>query len=163
METPALSTGKVDGLFLAVGYSLGHEITTPALHKVAGNAFAMGTGARALRTELETILSDVLFPPSFRFPLAFLGGNHSMETPALSTGKVDGLFGNAFAMGTGARALRTELETILSDAMFEAPGSSVKLLILVFLFPPSFRFPLAFLGGNHSMETPALSTGNHSK
>jgi ATP-dependent Clp protease ATP-binding subunit ClpX len=24
-------------------------------------------------------------------------------------------------MGTGARALRTELETILSDAMFEAP------------------------------------------
>lgn len=33
-------------------------------------------------------------------------------------------------MGTGARALRTELETILSDAMFEAPGSSVKFVLV---------------------------------
>ena len=32
----------------------------------------------------------------------------------------------ALAMGTGARALRTEMETILGDAMYEAPGSSVK-------------------------------------
>lgn len=37
---------------------------------------------------------------------------------------------NAFAMGTGARALRTEMETILSDAMFEAPGSSVKFVLV---------------------------------
>ena len=33
---------------------------------------------------------------------------------------------HALAMGTGARALRTEMETILGDAMYEAPGSSVK-------------------------------------
>ncbi|KAJ5676074.1 ATP-dependent Clp protease ATP-binding subunit clpX-like [Penicillium macrosclerotiorum] len=37
---------------------------------------------------------------------------------------------NAFKMGTGARALRTEMETILSDAMFEAPGSSVKFVLV---------------------------------
>ncbi|PYH99930.1 ATP-dependent Clp protease [Aspergillus ellipticus CBS 707.79] len=37
---------------------------------------------------------------------------------------------NAFTMGTGARALRTELETILSDAMFETPGSSVKFVLV---------------------------------
>lgn len=37
---------------------------------------------------------------------------------------------NAFTMGTGARALRTEMETILSDAMFESPGSSVKFVLV---------------------------------
>ena len=37
---------------------------------------------------------------------------------------------NAFTIGTGARALRTEMETILSDAMFEAPGSSVKFVLV---------------------------------
>lgn len=37
---------------------------------------------------------------------------------------------NAMAMGTGARALRTEMETILGDAMFEAPGSSVKYVLV---------------------------------
>ena len=46
-------------------------------------------------------------------------------TPALHK-----VAGNAFAMGTGARALRTEMETILSDAMFEAPGSSVKFVLV---------------------------------
>ena len=42
-------------------------------------------------------------------------------TPALHV-----VASNALAMGTGARALRTEMEAILSDAMFEAPGSSVR-------------------------------------
>jgi ATP-dependent Clp protease ATP-binding subunit ClpX len=37
---------------------------------------------------------------------------------------------NALAMGTGARALRTEMEAILGDAMFEAPGSSVKYVLV---------------------------------
>ncbi|KAJ5963926.1 uncharacterized protein N7479_003802 [Penicillium vulpinum] len=46
-------------------------------------------------------------------------------TPALHK-----IAGNAFTMGTGARALRTEMETILSDAMFEAPGSSVKFVLV---------------------------------
>ncbi|KAJ5456298.1 hypothetical protein N7530_011572 [Penicillium desertorum] len=46
-------------------------------------------------------------------------------TPALHK-----VAGNAFTMGTGARALRTEMETILSDAMFEAPGSSVKFVLV---------------------------------
>ncbi|RMZ78251.1 hypothetical protein DV737_g3993, partial [Chaetothyriales sp. CBS 132003] len=42
-------------------------------------------------------------------------------TPALHV-----VAANALAMGTGARALRTEMETILGDAMYEAPGSSVR-------------------------------------
>lgn len=46
-------------------------------------------------------------------------------TPALHV-----VASNALAMGTGARALRTELETILGDAMFEAPGSSVKYVLV---------------------------------
>ncbi|PWY86905.1 ATP-dependent Clp protease [Aspergillus heteromorphus CBS 117.55] len=46
-------------------------------------------------------------------------------TPALHK-----IAANAFTMGTGARALRTELETILSDAMFETPGSSVKFVLV---------------------------------
>ena len=46
-------------------------------------------------------------------------------TPALHT-----IAANAFKMGTGARALRTEMETILSDAMFESPGSSVKFVLI---------------------------------
>jgi ATP-dependent Clp protease ATP-binding subunit ClpX len=37
---------------------------------------------------------------------------------------------NALKMGTGARGLRTEMETILGDAMFEAPGSSVKYVLV---------------------------------
>lgn len=37
---------------------------------------------------------------------------------------------NAIVMGTGARALRTEMETILGDAMYEAPGSSVKYVLV---------------------------------
>ncbi|KAJ5143892.1 uncharacterized protein N7515_002679 [Penicillium bovifimosum] len=46
-------------LFSLSGIEL--RFTTPALHKVAANAFTMGTGARALRTEMETILSDAMF------------------------------------------------------------------------------------------------------
>ncbi|KIW99385.1 ATP-dependent Clp protease, ATP-binding subunit ClpX [Rhinocladiella mackenziei CBS 650.93] len=46
-------------------------------------------------------------------------------TPALHV-----VAANALAMGTGARALRTEMETILGDAMFEAPGSSVKYVLV---------------------------------
>lgn len=46
-------------------------------------------------------------------------------TPALHK-----IAANALAMGTGARALRSELETILADAMFEAPGSSVKFVLV---------------------------------
>ncbi|GAM43010.1 hypothetical protein TCE0_044r17481 [Talaromyces pinophilus] len=49
----------------------------------------------------------------------------SFTTPALHK-----IASNALTMGTGARALRTELETILSDAMFEAPGSSVKFVLV---------------------------------
>ena len=46
-------------------------------------------------------------------------------TPALQK-----IAANAFKMGTGARALRTEMETILGDAMYEAPGSSVKFVLV---------------------------------
>ena len=46
-------------------------------------------------------------------------------TPALHR-----IAANALSMSTGARALRTEMETILGDAMFEAPGSSVKFVLV---------------------------------
>ena len=46
-------------------------------------------------------------------------------TPALHV-----VAAKALAMGTGARALRTEMEAILGDAMFEAPGSSVKYVLI---------------------------------
>lgn len=48
-----------------------------------------------------------------------------LTTPALHV-----IAANALAMGTGARALRTEMEAILGDAMFEAPGSSVKYVLV---------------------------------
>ncbi len=46
-------------------------------------------------------------------------------TPALNV-----VASKALDMGTGARALRTEMEAILGDAMFEAPGSSVKYVLV---------------------------------
>lgn len=46
-------------------------------------------------------------------------------TPALHV-----IASNALKMGTGARALRTEMEAILGDAMYEAPGSSVKYVLV---------------------------------
>ena len=49
----------------------------------------------------------------------------SFTTPALHV-----VATNALTMGTGARALRTEMEAILGDAMFEAPGSSVKYVLI---------------------------------
>ncbi|CRG89770.1 ATP-dependent Clp protease ATP-binding subunit ClpX [Talaromyces islandicus] len=50
---------QYEALFDLSGIKLG--FTTAALHKIAANALSMGTGARALRTELETILSDPMF------------------------------------------------------------------------------------------------------
>lgn len=50
---------QYEALFDLSGIKLG--FTTAALHKVAANALSMGTGARALRTELETLLSDPMF------------------------------------------------------------------------------------------------------
>ncbi|KAK6528639.1 hypothetical protein TWF694_003897 [Orbilia ellipsospora] len=46
----------------------------------------------------------------------------------------------AIAMDTGARALRSVLEKLLSDAMFEAPGSSIK-YILINLAAAKFEQP----------------------
>ncbi|OJD11625.1 ATP-dependent Clp protease, ATP-binding subunit ClpX [Emergomyces pasteurianus Ep9510] len=46
-------------------------------------------------------------------------------TPALHK-----IASNAMSMATGARGLRTEMEMILGDAMFEAPGSSVKFVLV---------------------------------
>jgi ATP-dependent Clp protease ATP-binding subunit ClpX len=48
-----------------------------------------------------------------------------LTTPALHV-----VASNALSMGTGARALRTEMEAILGDSMFEAPGSSVKYVLV---------------------------------
>ncbi|KAF9886656.1 hypothetical protein FE257_011296 [Aspergillus nanangensis] len=69
-------------LFSLSGIEL--RFTTPALHKIAGNAFTMGTGARALRTELETILSDAMFETpgsSVKFVLVTEAVAHRQEKP----------------------------------------------------------------------------------
>ncbi|KAH8698342.1 putative ATP-dependent Clp protease [Talaromyces proteolyticus] len=49
---------------------------------------------------------------------------------SFTTAALHKIASNAIAMGTGARALRTELETLLSDPMFEGPGSSVKFVLV---------------------------------
>lgn len=46
-------------LFSLSGIEL--RFTTPALHKIASNAFSVSTGARALRTEMETILGEAMY------------------------------------------------------------------------------------------------------
>ena len=64
---------------------------------------------------------------------------------------------NALNMGngTGARALRSELETILADAMFETPGSSVKFVLVTFAAAARDARPVYFSRGQggrfHSM------------
>lgn len=69
----------------------------------------------------------------------------SFTTPALHK-----IASNALTMGTGARALRTELETILSDAMFEAPGSSVKFVLVTETVADRKEKPLYFPRGQGS-------------
>ena len=46
-------------------------------------------------------------------------------TPALHA-----IASNALTMNTGARGLRTEMERILGDSMFEGPGSSIKYVLV---------------------------------
>jgi ATP-dependent Clp protease ATP-binding subunit ClpX len=61
------------------------RFTTPALHKIAANALTMGTGARALRTEMETILSDAMFEvpgSSVKFVLVTEAVAERKEKPA---------------------------------------------------------------------------------
>jgi ATP-dependent Clp protease ATP-binding subunit ClpX len=69
----------------------------------------------------------------------------SFTTPALHK-----IASNALTMGTGARGLRTELETILSDAMFEAPGSSVKFVLITDSVADRKEKPLYFGRGQGS-------------
>ncbi|KAF2454406.1 P-loop containing nucleoside triphosphate hydrolase protein [Lineolata rhizophorae] len=57
--------------------------------------------------------------------LALSGVELRVTTPALHA-----LAAEAAAMGTGARGLRTVLERVLADAMFEAPGSGVKVVLV---------------------------------
>ncbi|KAH8145772.1 uncharacterized protein LAJ45_10249 [Morchella importuna] len=61
----------------------------------------------------------------------------------------------ALAMGTGARGLRTVMERLLSDAMFESPGSSIKHVLLTESVAQRKQPPLYFARGQqhkfHSM------------
>jgi ATP-dependent Clp protease ATP-binding subunit ClpX len=85
----------------------------------------------ALSTLSQPLLLRILTEPrnsllaQYTTLFSLSGVELRFTTPALHK-----LAANAFAMGTGARALRTEMETILSDAMFEAPGSSVKFVLV---------------------------------
>jgi ATP-dependent Clp protease ATP-binding subunit ClpX len=85
----------------------------------------------ALSTLTQPLLLRILTEPrnsllaQYTTLLSLSGIELRFTTPALHK-----IAANAFKMGTGARALRTEMETILSDAMFEAPGSSVKFVLV---------------------------------
>ncbi|KAJ5887592.1 ATP-dependent Clp protease ATP-binding subunit clpX-like [Penicillium taxi] len=85
----------------------------------------------ALATLTQPLLLRILAEPrnslvaQYTALFSLSGIELRFTTPALHKIAV-----NAFKMGTGARALRTEMETILSDAMFEAPGSSVKFVLV---------------------------------
>lgn len=85
----------------------------------------------ALSTLTQPLLLRILTEPrnsllaQYTTLFSLSGIELRFTTPALHK-----IAANAFTMGTGARALRTEMETILSDAMFEAPGSSVKFVLV---------------------------------
>ncbi|KAJ5584697.1 ATP-dependent Clp protease ATP-binding subunit clpX-like [Penicillium hispanicum] len=85
----------------------------------------------ALSTLTQPLLLRILAEPrnsllaQYTTLFSLSGIELRFTTPALHR-----IAANAFTMGTGARALRTEMETILSDAMFEAPGSSVKFVLV---------------------------------
>ncbi|KAJ6011448.1 hypothetical protein N7451_002860 [Penicillium sp. IBT 35674x] len=85
----------------------------------------------ALSTLTQPLLMRILTEPRNSLQIQYTtlfslsGIELRFTTPALHT-----IASNAFKMGTGARALRTEMETILSDAMFEVPGSSVKFVLV---------------------------------
>ncbi|KAI5841832.1 P-loop containing nucleoside triphosphate hydrolase protein [Morchella snyderi] len=53
----------------------------------------------------------------------------------------------ALAMGTGARGLRTVMERLLSDAMFESPGSSIKHVLVTESVAQRKQPPLYFARG----------------
>ncbi|KAE8318689.1 P-loop containing nucleoside triphosphate hydrolase protein [Aspergillus transmontanensis] len=85
----------------------------------------------ALSTLTQPLLVRILTEPrnsllaQYTTLFSLSGIELRFTTPALHK-----LAANAFTMGTGARALRTEMETILSDAMYETPGSSVKFVLI---------------------------------
>ncbi|KAJ6093351.1 hypothetical protein N7486_008640 [Penicillium sp. IBT 16267x] len=85
----------------------------------------------ALSTLTQPLLLRILTEPrnslqtQYTTLFSLSGIELRFTTPALHT-----IAANAFKMGTGARALRTEMEIILSDAMFEVPGSSVKFVLV---------------------------------
>ncbi|KAL4884416.1 P-loop containing nucleoside triphosphate hydrolase protein [Aspergillus karnatakaensis] len=85
----------------------------------------------ALSTLSQTLLVRILTEPrnslvaQYTTLFSLSGIELRFTTPALHK-----IAANAFTMGTGARALRKEMETILSDAMFETPGSSVKFVLV---------------------------------
>jgi ATP-dependent Clp protease ATP-binding subunit ClpX len=64
-------------------------------------------------------------------------------TPALHA-----IAGKAAKMGTGARGLRTVLERLLQDAMFETPGSKTKYVLINEAVAGRKSAPLYFVRGN---------------
>ncbi|KAI9890127.1 MAG: hypothetical protein M1814_004408 [Vezdaea aestivalis] len=56
----------------------------------------------------------------------------------------------ALGMNTGARGLRTVLERLLGDAMFEAPGSSIKFILITEAVARKEQAPLYFARGQQA-------------
>ncbi|OJJ43233.1 hypothetical protein ASPZODRAFT_136443 [Penicilliopsis zonata CBS 506.65] len=105
----------------------------------------------ALSTLTQPLLLRVLTEPrnsliaQYTTLFSLSGIELRFTTPALHK-----IAANAFSMGTGARALRTEIEALLGDAMFEAPGSSVKFLLVTEDVAERKEKPLYFARGQGS-------------
>lgn len=112
-------------LFSLFGIEL--RFTTPALHKVAGNAFTMGTGARALRTEMETILSDAMFEApgsSVKFVLVTEAVAERKEKPVYLARGQGGRFHAMISAEESVWEEKTKKEQDKKKARDEAGGSN---------------------------------------
>ncbi|KAI9747448.1 MAG: hypothetical protein M1835_002106 [Candelina submexicana] len=64
----------------------------------------------------------------------------------------------ALGMGTGARGLRTVMERLLGDAMFEAPGSSVKYILVTEIVAQKKQAPIYLARGQQHKFHAMLAT-----
>ena len=131
---PTPEQTSLDGVLLEPNYFNPLDLVTPADLQSYGfipELVGRIPTAAALAALTHSMLLRILTEPrnSLVAQYVTLFSLSSIElrftTPALHV-----IASNAIAMGTGARALRTEMETILGDAMFEAPGSSVKYVLV---------------------------------
>ncbi|KIW44223.1 ATP-dependent Clp protease, ATP-binding subunit ClpX [Exophiala oligosperma] len=131
---PAPEDHTVDGMSAELNYFNALDLVTPADLQSYGfipELIGRIPTTTALSALTHSMLLRILTEPRNSLVAQYVtlfslsGIELRLTTPALHV-----VASNALTMGTGARALRTEMETILGDAMFEAPGSSVKYVLV---------------------------------